>query len=261
MNYDRIGKAYSSQRRPDPRIQQRIDAELTGCKSVLNVGAGTGSYEPQHIPTVAVEPSKTMIRQRSRPTNAVQAVAEALPFPDNSFDAVLAILTIHHWTDWQRGLRECVRCARKRVIFFTWDPASAGFWLTQRYFPEIIQWDRKHFPSMAVFRQHLGPVTVTELAIPADCADGILGAYWRRPEAYLQPEVRSGMSAFSHLPDADKRLQTLRQDLDSGVWQSRVGANLPAQQLNMGYKLVCADLPLPGKPQASRVREGTGNQP
>ena len=238
--YDKIGVGYSSQRKPDRRIFRHIFESLGNSSSILNVGAGTGSYEPTHVPTVAVEPSFQMIQQRRKKSNVVRGAAEALPFKDASFDSSLAVLTIHHWSDLRQGLQECARSAKRLVSILTWDPASPGFWLTQDYFPEILELDRSIFPTMEELRTCLGQITVRDVPIPADCIDGFLGAYWQRPEAYLQDNVRSGMSTFSRIPTHADRLEQLRRDLKSGAWH-RVHAGLLAQEsLSLGYKLVTA---------------------
>src|SRR5436190_5982425 len=141
--YERIGAGYARHRRPDPRLARAIAETLAGARSVVNVGAGAGSYEPSAPTTVAVEPSAAMIAQRpAGSARCVRARAEALPFAARTFDAALAILTIHHWSDWRAGLRELARVARQKVVLFTWDPESAGFWLVQDYLPEMLEADR-----------------------------------------------------------------------------------------------------------------------
>ena len=240
--YDLIGRDYTDRRQPDPRIAHHIRAELEGTFSVLNVGAGSGSYEPSDLPVIAVEPSWQMISQRSECSNVVQAKAENLPFMDQSFEAVMAVLTIHHWANRKRGLEECARVARKRVVILTWDPSSEGFWLVQDYFPEILELDRPIFPAIEELGATLGPVSVQVVPIPADCMDGFLGAYWRRPYAYLDASVRAGMSPFARVFDVESRIAQLRNDLTSGVWERRHRALLGAHSLDIGYRLVTAEL-------------------
>lgn len=247
--YDAIGRSYSAKRQPDPRLAARLHA-LIGCEStVLNVGAGTGSYEPVRSGVVAVEPSTVMLRQRpASAAPAVRAVAEALPFHDRAFDVVLAILTVHHWDDQRRGLEECARVAQDRVVILTWDPDAEGFWLVRDYFPDILAIDRRIFPSMELLRAALGPIEVQPLPIPRDCADGFLGAYWLRPEAYLNEDVRAGISAFSRLANIDPQLERLEHDLESGAWERRNAELRHRAELDMGYRLVmakhrCAELP------------------
>jgi SAM-dependent methyltransferase len=174
----------------------------------------------------------------------VRACAEALPFAAGAFDAVMAVLTVHHWADRARGLAECARVARARVVVLTWDPATAGFWLVQEYLPEFLAVDRRLFPPIAAYGEALGAgasLDVVTVPIPRDCIDGFLGAYWARPAAYLDPEVRSGMSSFAR-PGAEAGLERLRADLASGAWQARHGHLLAADALDLGYRLVVAHL-------------------
>lgn len=244
--YDTIGRGYARQRRPDPRIAAHLITALGGARSVLNVGAGAGSYEPLDRRTVAVEPSAVMLAQRPpSAAPAVRARAEALPFRDGAFDAVMAILTLHHWVDRARGLAECARVARERVVLLTWDPAADGFWLLQEYFPEFIEADRKQFPSIPSYAEMLGPsarVQVAAVSVPRDCIDGFLGAYWARPAAYLDPTVHAGISSFAR-PGIEMGLERLRADLASGAWHARHGELLDMDTLDLGYRLVVADLP------------------
>lgn len=242
--YDTIGRGYAAHRRPDPRVAARIHAALGGAASVVNVGAGAGSYEPADRRVAAVEPSEVMVRQRAPGSApAVRATAEALPFRDRAFDAALGILTLHHWPDWRRGVAEMRRVARRRVVFLTWDPASPGFWLTEDYFPEILPADRATFPSMEDFTYALGGAQVLPVPVPADCTDGFLGAYWRRPAAYLDAGVRGAVSALARIPDTAPALARLAADLADGSWQRRWGNHLPADELDIGYRLVIAELP------------------
>jgi SAM-dependent methyltransferase len=238
--YDTIGRGYAQRRRPDPRIAGRIAAALEGAGSVVNVGAGTGSYEPVDRPVVAVEPSRVMIRQR-RPgaAPAVCASASELPFRDASFDAALAVLTIHHWPELERGLGELRRSARRRVVIFTYDPSFEGFWLTD-YLPEILEIDRSMLPPLSALQRQLGRITTIDVPIPHDCTDGFLGAYWRRPHAYLRPDVRSAISTFAKLRDPDHGIAALSRDLASGDWQRRYGHLLGRDELDLGYRLVVA---------------------
>jgi SAM-dependent methyltransferase len=241
--YDRIGKGYSVTRRPDPRIARAIRAALGEARRIVNVGAGAGSYEPEDVPVVAVEPSWEMIRQR-RPAAApvVRAVAEALPFPAGSFDAALAVLTVHHWTDRAAGVRELARVGR-RVVIVTWDPeASDRFWLTTEYLPEIVELDARRFPSLGELSAWLDPARVETLWVPADCQDGFLGAYWSRPEAYLDPTVRRAMSGLEQLPGGGERaIGRLAADLDSGAWDARFGSLRREQTADLGYRIVIAE--------------------
>src|SRR5262245_32861203 len=160
--YDQIGHSYGATRQPDPRIAAAIRTALGEAQTVLNVGAGTGSYEPADLQVVAVEPSLAMIHQRSAGTAPViQAVAEHLPWPHAAVAATLAILTAHHWRDRATGLTELRRVARHRVVLLTWDPACCdAFWLITRYIPEILALDIPRFPSMAELSRCLGQIEV-----------------------------------------------------------------------------------------------------
>jgi SAM-dependent methyltransferase len=240
--YDRIGKTYASTRRSDPRIAAAIMLRaLGGSHTVVNVGAGTGAYEPTDRATCAVEPSAQMIRQRKTGTAfIVQASAEALPFRDDTFDAALALLTVHHWTDWRRGLDEMRRVADHLVVF-TFEPGDLGnFWLTDTYFPEIVELVRARCPSVAELTGHLGECRRAHVAIPHDCADGFLAAYWRRLGAYLDPRVRAGISGFALLGhDAVARgVARLRSDLESGVSEDRFGHLRQLEELDVCYRIL-----------------------
>lgn len=237
-NYDTLGIGYVDRRRPEPRIAERILAALGDAASVVNVGAGTGSYEPADRRVIAVEPSARMLRQR-RPGSApaVQARAEELPFATNSFASALAVLTMHHWSDWRRGVAELRRVAA-RVVVLTWDPAHAGFWLVQEHFPDLLAHDRGIFPPIDELADALGRAKVEGVAIPADCCDGFLGAYWRRPECYLRDDVRQSISTFARLGDVEPRLQRLGAELADGTWQQRNGHLLALDELDVGYRLV-----------------------
>lgn len=239
--YDTIGHGYRALRQPDPRIRRAILRALGGASQVVNVGAGAGSYEPTDRFVVAVEPSMTMIHQRpSRSAPVVQALAAELPFRDATFDASLAILTIHHWPNWRRGLQELARSARRRVVLLTWDPSTTGFWLVDDYFPEVLTIDRQIFPTLEALKHELGQVTVSSVHIPHDCTDGFLGAYWRRPHAYLQSSVRAAISTFAKVRSIEEGLARLRQDLSSGEWHRRYHALLSERRLDLGYRLIVA---------------------
>jgi SAM-dependent methyltransferase len=241
-SYDQIGQGYTVTRRPDPRIASQIVAALGDARSVVNVGAGSGSYEPDQIAVVAVEPSIEMIRQRpSGAAPVAQARAEALPFPDCSFDAALAILTIHHWSDLPRGLAELRRVARRRVVILTCDPdRHEKFWLVTDYLPEIAELDRARLQTMRELARLLGKMQTIPVMIPADCHDGFQGAFWARPEAYLDPNVRRGISTFALLPDEKVRrgLDRLAGDLRSGHWDERFGHLRRAESIDLGYRLI-----------------------
>jgi SAM-dependent methyltransferase len=223
---------------PDPRIAARIEAALGGAETVVNVGAGTGSYESEHRRVVAVEPSATMIAQRPpKAAPVVQAHAEALPFSDRAFDAAMAVLTVHHWADWQRGLAEVARVAGT-VVLLTWDPGHEGFWLTQDYVPEIRAFDRTVFPPLDALLDALGGGDVRPVPIPHDCTDGFGSAYWRRPAAYLDAGVRGAISTFARVGDVQPGIDRLEADLASGRWHEAYGQLLDLDVLDVGYRLV-----------------------
>lgn len=237
-SYDVIGVNYAELRKPDPRIAAAIDDALGSAETVLNVGAGTGSYEPPQRTVTAVEPSTAMIRQRAASAApALRASAENLPFPDKSFDAAMAILTVHHWPDKERGIREMRRVARGPVVILTFDPEATDFWLFD-YFPEFLKLDRAAMPKMTELSAWLGEATISPLPVPHDCTDGFLCAYWRRPEAYLDERIRSGMSPFWAIDDASPGLDRLSRDLSTGAWSARHSHLADHENCDVGYRLV-----------------------
>ena len=242
--YDKIGVGYSLTRRPDPRIAERINQALGDSASIVNVGAGAGSYEPRDRSVVAVEPSATMIRQRpvgSAPV--IQGAAEGLPLVDDAVDSALAILTVHHWTDPARGFAEMRRVARSRVVILTWDQdVFESFWLIREYFPSIRDLDRRRALVIVDIVAALGGGEILSVPIPHDCTDGFLGAFWRRPEAYLEPSVRSGISACTAMsPDErDAGLRRLAADIQSGAWEERHRNLSDLDELDLGYRLIVA---------------------
>jgi SAM-dependent methyltransferase len=244
--YERIGVRYSATRRPDSRIADVIFSALGDAESVVNVGAGTGSYEPTDRRVVAVEPSGVMLGQRASGTaSAVQAVAEALPFSNDAFEAAMAVLTLHHWSHPVRGLAELRRVASNRAIVLTITPDLQSFWLTTRYFPAIGAWDAAHFPPIEVICSELGGTAiVTRVLIPSDCQDGFLGAFWRRPHSYLDPDVQAGISTFLLIREDERRRgeRLLSQELENGEWHRRFGHLLELEELDLGYRLVTAQL-------------------
>ena len=230
--YDRIGRGYARYRRPDPRIAARIDAAVGDARSVLNVGAGTGSYEPDGA--VAVEPSRTMIDQRTTTNVVMQGVAEALPFADDTFDVAMAVITIHHWPDLHTGLAELRRVARRQVIV-TFDPiVHHEHWLIDDYVPEIA--DLAALPPIEV----LGGTSVETVEVPHDCTDGFLVAYWRRPEIVLDKLARAATSGLSLVDPAivGPAMERLASDLRSGEWARRYGHLLDLETLDVGLRIV-----------------------
>lgn len=236
--YDRIGLNYADLRRPDARIAAQIHAGLGPARTVLNVGAGAGSYEPTDRDVTAIEPSAQMIRQRPPGAAAViQAKAEDLPFDDKSFDATMAVLTVHHWRDIRAGLAEMRRVTRGPIVILTFDPAHRGFWLAD-YIPELVTLDDTQMPHMSDYAVMLGSVEITPIPIPHDCTDGFLCAYWRRPAAYLDPKVRQAISSFWAIGDVSAPLARLEDDLTTGEWARRYGALLYETAQDFGYRLI-----------------------
>lgn len=236
--YDRIGVDYSNLRKPDPRIAAQIHAALGDAQTVLNVGAGTGNYEPADRQITALEPSAEMIAQRP-PGSApvVQGHAEALPFADDSFDAAMAVLTVHHWTDKAQGLREMRRVAKGPVVILTFDPDGHEGWLGD-YLPEVIALDAEIMPPLSFYEDALGPVEISPVPIPHDCTDGFLAAYWRRPHLFLDPAIRRGSSTFWIFENVEEGIAGLKRDLESGVWHSKYKHLLDLEHFDTGYRLV-----------------------
>jgi len=239
--YDTIGATYTVTRRTEPRIAEQIWAALGDARTVLNVGAGTGSYEPSDRDVTAVEPSAVMRAQRAAgAAPCVAATAESLPFEDQSFDAAMAVSTVHHWTDPIAGLREMRRVAR-RVVVRTFDTSGADrFWLTRDYLPEFADLNAGR-PSLTRLARAIGARTEPVL-IPWDCADGFFEAYWRRPEAYLDDHVRRGISVWARVgPDAEQRaVHSLRDDLASGRWAERNRDLVDLEAAELGARLLIA---------------------
>ncbi len=194
--YDSIGVGYAQVRQPDPRIAKQIAASLGSARRVLNVGAGAGSYEPADRVVVALEPSHRMIEQRPPETSrlVIRGMAGELPFPDRSFDAAMALLTLHHWPDPVAGLREMRRVTTGPIVVFTFDYAvHSAQWLVTEYLPSMLELDTD-VPSPSAIADALGGGEVITLPVPHDCTDGFCHAWWRRPDAYLDPSVRAGIS-------------------------------------------------------------------
>lgn len=238
--YRVFGRGYAQVRQPDPHIERQIHDALGDADAVVNVGAGAGSYEPVGRRVLAVEPSVTMLRQRGPGTQpVVRAAAEALPCRDGQFDVAMALLTVHHWRDPVAGLGELRRVARRQVVL-TWDvEVMARYWLVADYLPEIAVRERR-LATVDTVLDVLGRAEVRVLEVPWDCVDGFLAAYWRRPRAYLDDDVRAGMSGVAALPGDTVRAATerLADDLDTGEWTRRHGHLLDEETLDVGYRLV-----------------------
>jgi SAM-dependent methyltransferase len=266
--YDTIGHGYTANRQPDPRWAALIHGEIgagagadvgAGTASgrrrcrVVNIGAGTGSYEPTgalrdadgdmgvEVDVVAVEPSAVMVAQR--PPGAapcVRAGGAALPLADGCADVAMAILTIHHWDDWPRGLAEMRRVAPRRLILTIDHAVHARFWLLDDYLPEVADYVRGQSPTLSDIEAALPVTAVHELALPHDLADGVLGAHWRRPEAYLDPVVRANTSplALADPSHVAAGVERLRYDLETGAWAARYGELLTQTSYDLGYRLL-----------------------
>ncbi|MEV4477219.1 MULTISPECIES: class I SAM-dependent methyltransferase [Nonomuraea] len=242
--YDTIGAGYTVTRRTEPRIAAQIEAALGDARTVLNVGAGTGSYEPAGRHVLAVEPSALMRAQRAPgAAPCLIGTADHLPFDDGAFDAAMSVSSLHHWPDPIAGLRELRRVAR-RVVVFTHDTSRAGwldrFWLTRDYLPEVadLLTGRPSLPELA----EAIDARVEPVPIPWDCADGFFEAFWRRPEAYLDERVRRGVSVWTKVgPDAERRaVHDLRADLGSGRWAERNRDLLDLDAADLGLRLLIA---------------------
>ena len=243
--YDTIGQSYAVTRRADSRIEKQVHGALGDAKTVLNVGAGTGNYEPDGLRVIALEPSLAMISQR--PVEAapvVCGVGESLPFADGSFDAVMAILTLHHWTDQVAGLKEMQRVARRRVVIFTFDASmSDSFWLVRDYLRGNIAVDRQNFFDIDELSSFLNRPAIHPVPIPEDCQVGFLCAFWKRPAAYLSADVQAGISSFSALspPEVERGLAVLRDDLKTGRWLNKNRDIEGLKEKDLGYRLIVAE--------------------
>jgi SAM-dependent methyltransferase len=240
--YDRIGRGYMGARRTEPRIARLIWSALGDARTVLNVGAGTGAYEPPDREVLAVEPSEVMRAQRPETAApCIAAQAESLPFADGSFDAAMAILSDHHWSDPIAGLREMARVARRTVVF-QWDNSNpAVFWLVRDYLPEFALLAAGAI-GLADRARALGAST-SAVPIPWDCVDGFFHAYWRRPDAYLDDRVRRGTSVWDRVgPEAEARaVRQLYEDLSSGAWTSRNRELVALEEIDLGARLLVAN--------------------
>lgn len=240
--YDTIGQSYAATRRTDPRIAAQIERALGDSRTVVNVGAGTGNYEPPERTVVAVEPSSTMIAQRP-PGSApvIRGVAEHLPFADDAFDAAMAVLTVHHWSDRDAGLEELRRVSTRQVVFL-FSPFEVGrYWLVDDYFPEYVQLETEHdAPSPELLARHLDVQRVEPIPIPGDCVDGFGSAYWNRPEAHLDPTVRAGISFLALMDPAvvERNVARLASELADGTWDAKYGHLRDQETIDLGLRLV-----------------------
>ncbi len=241
--YERIGRGYAEQRRTDPRIASAIRGAIGDAATVLDIGSGTGNYEPVGCQVIALEPSATMIEQRP-PTGApcVRGIAEQLPFANASFDATLTVLSVHHWNDPAAGLAEMVRVSERQVVFYFESAFTDEAWIME-YWPEIVGLPTERDPpGEALFRQHLDVREIIAIPVPRDCSDGFAGAYWARPECYLDGSVRRAMSCFAQLGRGavERGSDRLRRDLRSGAWDARHGYLRDLTERDLGYRLLVA---------------------
>lgn len=247
VRYDTIGRGYAAYRRADPRIEAAVHAALGDARTVVNVGAGTGSYEPTDRPVIPVEPSTAMTLQRDPALPpAVLGVAESLPLADGTADAAMAVLTMHHWSDVDRGLAELVRVARRRIVLLTIDvDVESDMWLLRDYVPEVVARDRHEFPPIARLVSELkAPTRVVTVPIPADCTDGFILSFWNRPEAVLDPGARAATSGFARMDAArvTEVVARLARDLETGSWDREHGHLREEPHLDVGLRLLVAEV-------------------
>ncbi len=226
FNYDTPENQYAGHRRTDPRIAAHVHEALGDAQSIVNVGAGAGSYEPSDRYVIALEPSASMRAQRPVGKPAIRGLAESIPLDDDAVDAAMAMVTIHHWTNMPQGFSEMKRVSRKRVIIMTFDPdALDNFWNAQ-YFREVIEVERGRYPTIATITQLLGgQCRVLSVPIPLDCVDGFQEAFYGRPEAFLDKKVRAAQSAWGYIPVEQQEIlvKRLADDLASGKWDELYG--------------------------------------
>lgn len=245
--HEQVACEHPALRSADPRIARQIHEALGDARSVANVGAGAAEYEPVDRWVLAIEPTEHRIARRTRGlTTPIRGHAESLPIPSSSVEAAMACLTLHQWADWRVGVQELRRVARKRVVIFTYDPTHADhFWLLRDYLPELGHLHSRRFPPIEQQCAATGDdVHVKTVAIPHDCDNGLLAAHWRRPQAYLDKQVRAGIPTFQ-LPGAAQLLDGLDQlaeDLRTGRWQQRNRELLALEQLDLGYRLLATEL-------------------
>jgi len=247
FDYDSKSHNYSSIRKADPRIGEYVRKSLSDSDTILNVGAGTGSYEPEDKFVIAVEPSAVMRAKRLAlgRNPAVNGKADDLPFDDKSFDATLAVLTIHHWPDLKAGLLEIKRVSKKRITILTYDPEILDIFWNVHYFPQLIEIERSRYPKLNYIAECLGEqIKITNIKIPFDCTDGFQEAFYGRPEAFLQEEVRNAQSAWGFL---DKNIENqyvkrLSDDLVSGEWDRLYGHHRTMPEFEGAFRLLEIDL-------------------
>jgi SAM-dependent methyltransferase len=244
FNYNKEGQFYSGVRRPDPRIAAQIHAALGDAKTVLNVGAGAGSYEPLDRYVVALEPSEVMRKQRpAHLAPALIGTADKIPFDDNSFDAAMAILTVHHWPDRTKNLQEVRRVTKGPIVIMTFDPdVPTEFWMGD-YAPELVEVEHTRYGSVSSITGALGGHSeIQPIAVPRDCMDGFQVAFYARPEAFLQKEVRKSQSAWGFVSEevTNRIVTNLSNDLASGKWDEKYGYLRARETINCQLRLIVA---------------------
>lgn len=241
--YDTIGRNYTAHRRTDPRWESVVTTQLGEARRIVNVGAGTGSYEPAGRDLVAVEPSTVMLDQRAAgAASALRAAASALPMRSGWAEVVMAILTVHHWDDWAGGLDELCRVAPRRIVFAIDFELHASFWLLREYLPEVRAHTLRCAPSADVIAEAIGATTSIVLPVYRDLRDGVMGAHWCRPESYLDPTVRANASgiALSDPATTAMGIASLEADLASGAWHERHATLAASESIDLGYRLLVA---------------------
>ena len=244
--YDRIGVGYGAHRRGDPRIAARIEKALGDARTIVNVGAGAGSYEPGDREVTAVEPSAGMISQRPAGTApVVQASAESLPFRDDSFDAAMGVLTAHHWADLSAGLNEMQRVARRRIVMVAFDPeALEDLWITADYFPAMLELKRPSGAGSRELAALLPAAATSPLPVPHDCEDHFFAALWARPELLFDDGIVRPMWVWQGISEEARQAgrKRLASDLESGAWEQRYGHLRQEPELDVGLRLVISEL-------------------
>lgn len=244
VDYDEHGRHYTRGRRPDPRIEARVHGALAGAETVVNVGAGTGSYEPRDRWVLAVEPSATMRGQRPPgAAPAIEARAESLPLDDDSVDAAMACVTVHHWQPREAGLAELRRVARGPVVVLTFDLDHLPPWQLD-YLRAGVEIERPRFGAIEEVAAALGGRTRVEaIPTPADCRDGFFEAFWNRPEALLDPAVRASQSMWELLDEGVEEgiVERLAADLESGLWDERHGHLREMESFEGSLRLVVSE--------------------
>jgi len=244
--YDTIGHGYSQTRREDPRFRAQIHAAIGNARTVVNVGAGTGAYEPADRHVIAIEPSDVMAAQRSRDlAPAIRASASSIPLRDRSVDAAMAILSVHHWDEeCEQGVRELRRVARGAVVILTYDATISGaMWLMANYLPEVAALDLKIFPPPGQLAEWLGgEVRIDSIPIPRDTSDWMLGSFWAHPERVLDANARAATSGFARMAAnvVDRVVADVARDLASGLWDEHNGRLRSLDALDVGLRLVVA---------------------